>query len=334
MGASTGYSLTHYLRNFPLKFYLSGGLIGKDDPVISLYLSPSNSVAMVTFKHLVIGLETEIAVLPDAPPLIGDVIERAPGTRSFTAKLLMRCRRKGSARYIFTPDFSISDLYLNIHSTANIREATVESLLESLHEEPRQVIGSWDEPRPFRWTVLDSGFNVVKGKIGRDVEQLILLGLPEEFCGEVESWVESQHGSLLAIVPVPVACLKWFCEKVPQGDATGFVVLVLSHSVLVGVVQSQEVILLRQYLEDLDFAHREIPILANELNIDDYQIYVWSPETVPAELAENLKGTELNGEALRQIHGRSVEIRRVDGTRVETNGTIPHLLHWLEGRIT
>lgn len=327
------YSLIHYLRNFPLKYYLLGGLVRTDDPIISLFLSPENSVTIVSRKRHVIGLESDIASLPDAPPVLGDTTNMLTGSRSFSTKLLLRCRAKGAPRFIFVPDFGVNDLYCNIHATANLRESNIENLLESLHEEPRQVIGSWDDPRPFRWTILNSRFEVMKGNIERRTEQITVIGLPADYCEQVESWVESQRGTLLAVVPVPMTCLKWFCEMIPQGSGTAFVMLLLSHSVVMAVVQRQEVILLRQYMEDLEIAYREIPSLAEELKVADYQIYVWSPKAIPVELARNLQGTELTGEVLRQIHGHSVQIRRADGSRVETNGAVPHLLHWLEGCI-
>src|ERR1700733_5368208 len=137
-----GYSLVHYLRSFPLKYYLGGGLLGKDDPVISLFLSQSNSIAALTYKHRLVGLEANISDLPDAPPAIGRSEDRLRGSKSFSTKLLSRARLRGAPRYIFVPDFDVNDLYCNIHSSSNIREANVESLLESLHEEPKQVIGS------------------------------------------------------------------------------------------------------------------------------------------------------------------------------------------------
>jgi hypothetical protein len=327
------YSLTHYLRNVPFKFYLSGGLIRTDDPTISLFLSAKYSTALISRRHHAIGLESDISGLSDAPPILGESNEMNVGNRNFTVKLLSRFRAKGSPRFIFIPEFGVNDLYCNIHASANLRETNVESLLESLREEPRQVIGSWDDPREFRWSIMNSKLEVMAGNIERMTEQVTIVGLPNDYCEQVELWVESQRGTLLAMVPVPVACLKWFSEMIPQSEGTAFLILFLANSVLLAVVQLQEIILLRQYVEDAFVAYQEIPVLAEELRVDRYQVYVWSPERISEERGKNLKGTELTGEALRQIHGQPVQIRRLDGSRSETNESVPHLLHWMEGLI-
>src|SRR5262249_54951493 len=77
-------------------------------------------------------------------------------SRSFSQKLLTRSRARGVPRFIFVPDLATSDLYCNVHSVTSLRELSVETLLESLDEDPRQVFGSWDESRKFRWEVFNS----------------------------------------------------------------------------------------------------------------------------------------------------------------------------------
>jgi hypothetical protein len=288
---------------------------------------------MISRKHQVLGIEKEIAGLPDAPPTIGESPGMTAGNRNFSARVLSRCKAKGAPRFMFVPDFGVDDLYCNVHVTENLRESNVENLLESLREEPRQVIGSWDDPREFRWALLNSRLEVMTGNFERHIAQVTIVGLPNDYCEQVESWVDSQSGTLLTILPVSVACLRWFSEVIPHEEGISFLLLLLSHSIVMAVVQNQELILLRQYEENPINAYQEIPNLAHELKAARYQTYVWSAEAIPEEFARELKGTELSGTALQQVHGQAVQVRRRDGSRSETNEAIPHLLNWLEGSI-
>jgi hypothetical protein len=231
------------------------------------------------------------------------------------------------------PDLTISDLYCNVHGTANLRELDVETLLESLYEDPRQVFGSWDESRQFRWEVFNSHLAAIQGSFDRRLQQVIIVGVPADYCEQLETWTGTQQGSLLAIVPLPLACLKWFCSSIPVGRKTAFVLLMLTHAVLLAVVQNQEVILFRQYVEDVEFVYREIPVLASELHCEEHEIYVWSSRPIAEDVAVVLAGTELSGEVLKQVNGRAVVIRKSDGSKIELNAPIPHLLLWLENSI-
>src|SRR5215469_2555728 len=329
-----GYSLTHYIRNFPLRYYLSGGLVRAEEPVVSFFLAPENSAVLLTRRHQVVGYESDIADLPDGPPIAGSARETFGVQRSFSAKLLARWRTKGSPGFIFAPDLGSYDFYCNVHSLGNLRELSAESLLEALQEEPRQVIGSWDESRSFRWAIFDSGLEPLRGLFDRRIQQALVIGIPADYCEQAESWSETQQGSLFAVIPVAVACLKWFCEMIPTRNQTASLLLLLSHSVVLAVVQDQQIVLLRQYLEDALLAYQEVPTLADELRVENHAVYVWSAGPVPEDLARHLAGTELAGEVLQHINGTSVSIRRPsDGFMTETNAAVPHLLRWLEGRL-
>jgi len=151
-----GYSIIRYLRNFPLRYYLKGGLAQMRGPTISLFLSAQQSAALICRGRRAQGFELEVVNLLGAPPLNGVDSAFAPASRSFSQKLLARSRARGVPRFIFVPDLTSSDLYCNVHSVTNLREVHVESLLESLREDPRQVFGSWDESRKFRWEVFNA----------------------------------------------------------------------------------------------------------------------------------------------------------------------------------
>jgi hypothetical protein len=330
-----GYSLIHYLKNLPLQYYLEGGFIQIRGPTISLFLSTRESAALVCRGHRAYGFEAEIANLPDAPPVNGVDSDRGivSASRTFSEKLLTRSRANGVPRFIFVPDLGSSDLYCNVHNVANLRELNVETLLESLNEDPRQVFGSWDESRRFRWAVFNTQLEAVQGVFERRIQEVIIVGIPADHCEQLEAWTDTQRGTLLGIVPLPLACLKWFCASIPLGRKTAFILLMLEHAVLLAVVQDQKVVLFRQYIEDPEFVYHEIPVLASELRAEEFEIFVWSSRPVSEDVAVTLAGTELTGEVLRQINGRAVVVRKSDGSKLELNGPIPHLLLWLENRI-
>jgi len=328
-----GYSLIGYLKNLPLAYYLKGGFTQMRGPTISLFLSSQQSAALVCRGHRAQGFELQIANLPDAPPVIGMDSGIAAASRSFSQKLLTRTRARGVPRFIFVPDLAASDLYCNVHSVANLREMSIENLLESLNEDPRQVFGSWDESRKFRWEVFDSQLERVRGAFEKRFQEVIIVGIPADYCEQLEIWTEAQRATLLGIIPLSLACLKWFCSSIPIGRKTAFVLLMCSHAVLLAVVQNQKIILFREYTDDMAFVCHEIPLLASELRSDEYETYVWASHPVGEDIAVALTGTELTGEVLRQINGQAVVVRKSDGTKLELNSPIPHLLLWLENSV-
>jgi len=302
-------------------------------PTISLFLTPQQSAALICRGHRVDGFELEIENLPDAPPINGVDTELTLGSRSFSQKLLTRSRAKGIPRFIFVPDLAASDLYCNVHRVANLRELNVETLLESLHEDPRQVFGSWDEPRRFRWEVFDSQLERVRGVFERRLQEVVVVGIPSDYCERLESWSETQKGTVLAIVPLSLAWLNWFCASIPTGRKTVFVLLMRAQAVLLAAIQDQRILLFREYHEDVAFACDEIPALASELRTEEFETFVWSSEPLPEKIATTLAGTELTGQVLKQVNGQAVVIRKPDGKKLELHTPIPHLLLWLEKRV-
>jgi hypothetical protein len=54
-----GYSIIRYLRNFPLRYYLKGGLAQMRGPTISLLLSAQQSAALICRGRRAQGFELE-----------------------------------------------------------------------------------------------------------------------------------------------------------------------------------------------------------------------------------------------------------------------------------
>ncbi len=328
------YSLVHYLRSFPLRYYLAGGLVSRDEPSVLFFLSSDVASVLIVRHRRAVAYEDKIGEIADRPP-----IPAAPGASSssaqpFTAKLLARNRLRGMPKIVLVPDFRIEDIYCNIHNANNLRDYSIEGLLESLHEEPRQVIGVWDDTREFRWSVLGSDLQEVSGRIDRQHSHLMILGIPTEYSEACEAWTETQQGSLLGIIPAPIACLRWFIEKMPLGPRTGFLVLLLKHAIIVAAVHNQAVTLFRQYEHDIEFVEKELTAIAAELDTDQQPyVCVWSVAEPPKVVASRLHGLALDQEALEKIHGSEMMVRNVNGIRQEVRDARAYLLMWLESKI-
>jgi hypothetical protein len=196
------------------------------------------------------------------------------------------------------------------------------------------VIGVWDETRDFRWSVLGPDLHEVSGRIDRYHSHLMILGIPREYCEECEIWANTQQGSILGIIPAPIACLRWVIEKIPLGQHTGFFVFQFKQTIVVAAVQNQALTLIRQYENDIDFVRRELTAIAGELHADHQShICVWSLDRSPRILASKLSGLALDEEAMKRIHGSELGVRHADGSQHDLRDPAAYLLMWLEGKI-
>jgi hypothetical protein len=328
------YSLVHYFRNFPLRYYLAGGLLSRDEPSVLFFLSSDTASVLVIRRRCPVAYEDKIGEIADHPPIPGLPRALATITKTFAAKLFARNRLHGLPKLALVSEFAAEDLYCNIHNTRNLRDYSVDGLLESLDEEPRQVIGVWDDTREFRWSVLSSDLQEVTGRIDRDHSHLMIVGVPRDYCEECETWAEAQKGSLFGIIPAPIACLRWFIEKIPLNQRTGFVVLQLKQTIVVAAVQNRALTLIRQYENDVDFVEKELAAIAADLDTTQPPyICVWSSAGSPKPLASRLGGLAFDEEALEKIHGSELTVRSGRGTRHGVRDARAYLLSWLESKI-
>jgi hypothetical protein len=324
------YTFRHYLRHFPLRYYLSGGLFATPEQVGVFFLSSKACSVLLTQRQRVVAFEENIGDLPDAPPMLSRPDPGTATVRSFTSKLLSRNRLRGKTELLLLPDCTVNDLYFNVHLVPNLRESSVEGILESLAEEPRQVIGAWDEDRPFRWAVLDAMLKPIAGQLEGKHSQIVILGIPADYCAECELWTERQDAALLAIVPVPVACLAWFLKRVPTQERTAFLLLSLTSSLALAVIQDRKIILFRQYEEDVDSVNQELATLARQLSPDKEPyvcIWSWSPEEDP--VYSEIQGLQLTGSFLQQIEGGDIVIQRQRAPNTSTRSPVALLSRWL-----
>jgi hypothetical protein len=285
---------------------------------------------LLTRRQRVVAFEENIGELPDAPPVPNKSDPSVAGVRSFTSKLLARNRLRGKSELVLLADCTVSDLYCNVHLVPNLRESTVEGILESLAEEPRQVIGAWDEVRPFRWAVLDATLKPVTGHLEGKHSQIIILGMPADYCVDCELWTERQDAALLAIVPVPVACLAWFLKRIPTQERTAFLLLSLTSSLALAVIQDRKIILFRQYEEDLESVRRELALLAKQLSPDKAPyVCVWSWSSDEDPVYSEVQGLQLTGSILQQIEGGDITIQRQRAPSATTRSPVALLSRWL-----
>ena len=329
------FSTRHFLQNFPWRYYLSGGLFRPSAQVV-FHLSTDYSAVFLAREGRSAGFESAVGTLPDAPPILGESVEPVAVGRSFTARLLSRWRLHGVPQFVLLPDLRPSDFYCNVHQSNGLRENTVTGLIESLQEDPKQVIGTWDETRPFRWSVLDTDLTPLSGELGKQQTHLLVLGIPDEYCSQCEQWFRSQKGISLGIIPVPIACVWWFLNRVPTGDYTQILMVAQKSNCFFSVFDRGRITLVRHLEEPLDAGQKEAVRLINELADSasgELEIYLWNPEAKYPVLEWPPNWVLLKDELLERLSGTRVRFKKPDGARVEAFDPFCHLAAWLQKQL-
>lgn len=329
MGIAMGYSLVHFLRHFPWKYYLCGGLFRANEPVIAVILSPAQSPALVARGRHALWYENDVAMIPDAPPAPESTLDTGLSSgRGFSTKLLVRGRVKNPARYVLLPELSVNDFYCNVHRADSLRESSAEVLLENLQEDPRQVFGAWDEARPFRWAILSTNLEPLHGTLDRRHSQVMIVGVPAEYCERVDDWIDRQRASLAAIVPPVLACLKWFVETLAPVSEPCVLVMELAQVTVLTVLVEGRVTLLRQYASEVDYAFEDLSERVREFGIAPERIYLWSLGTPKLQLRDGFSAVRITAGIMREASGDFIAYRKKDGTKTGTEEPAAYLLHW------
>ena len=325
----------HFLKNFPWRYYISGGLFLPSAQLI-FHLSTDYSAVFLAREGRSVGFESAVGVLPDAPPILGESVQPVVVERSFTARLLSRWRLHGVPQFVLLPDLRPSDFYCNVHQSSGLRENTLAGLIESLQEDPKQVIGTWDETRSFRWSVLETDLTPLSGEIGRQQTHLLILGVPDEYCSQCEQWFRSQKGVCLGIIPAPLACAWWFLNRVPVGDYTQILMVAQKSHCFFFVFYQGRITLVRHLEEPLDAAQKEAGRLINELASSasaEPEVYIWNPEAKYPVRDLPPNWVLLKDELLQRLSGIRVRFKKPDGARVEAFDPFTHLAVWLQKQL-
>jgi hypothetical protein len=319
-----------FIREMPLRYYLSGGLFSKQEPIILFHIGETEIEALVAYKKKALGYENELHRDPDAPPTTAYAQAYKPPVngRRVTAKLASRYRVPQRCQHLFVVDSTSDELFLNLFTLEKLRRRTVEEVLADLREAPGQILSGWDR-NDFRWHVLDAELRLSGNTVARAEDPVLLIGLSETICLSLELWSEEQGAPIVGIVPRPVAVLAW-CNNALPTEGRHTVILVCGESgVVVGIFKDSRLTNLVR-VQSIDDALVKIRQNADEFALEDPGMYLWHPD--PTRLGDeeiaNEELTIIDQEHLRAVLGAPLLLMEPSGRRAIYDGPVPHLLCW------
>jgi hypothetical protein len=298
--------LRHFLRFMPLRYFLTGGLWSGPAPTLAFYLAPHEARLLLMRGKRPVGYEPELLGEPDSPPLPeGSGISRAVQARQLLSpKLARRYGLSADVEHLFVVDCSLKDVYLQVTTLGVLRRKTPTSLLEDLEEDPARILEEWTDHRPYRWLVLGNDFRPEPLlKAGVD-EQVILVGLPAEYCEQLETWSETEGATVTAIVPLPVAAYGYLTQVILPKDVTrpGICVVVTDSLALCAVSRAGKVEVVHLH-KTLSEALRSIPTMVVDLRLGEHFIYVWASGDQPTLVDLPPEAIALDAQQLRSTSG-------------------------------
>jgi hypothetical protein len=320
-----------FIREMPLRFYLSGGLFSKQEPMILFHVGEEDVEALVSYRKKALGYEDELHRDPDAPPTTsyGQNYRPAVNGRRVTAKLASRYRVPQRCQHLFVVDTPTDELFLNLFTLEKLRRRTIDEALADLREAPGQILSGWDR-HDFRWHILDTDLRLSgNGKVGSE-EPIVVIGLSENVCLPLEVWSEDQGAAIVGILPLAVAVLAWCKTALPTDRRDSVIIVAGDKGVVVGVIkQGKLTTLLRAHA--IDDALSKIRRNIDEFSLEDPAMYLWHSK--PGEVGDDdfrHDGlTTIDEEHLRAVLGASLLVTASTGKRIAYDRPVPHLLNWL-----
>jgi hypothetical protein len=320
-----------FIRGMPIRFYMSGGLFSRREPMISFHVGEHEIEALVSYKKKAIGFEDELHRDADAPPTMsyGQAYKPTVNGRRVSAKLASRYHVPQRCQHLFVVDAPADEIFLNLFTLEKLRRRNVEEALADLRQAPGQILSGWSR-NDFRWHILDAGVEL-SGEANATSEDLILvMGLSENVCLPLEVWSGGQGAAIVGILPLPVAVLAW-CNAVLPTDKKHSIILVAGETgVVVGIIKERKLtnLLKVQTIED---ALANVRRNADEFALENPAMYLWYSKA-PAISDEELTQeglTIIDQEHLRATLGEPLLLLQSTGKRASHDGPIPHLLNWL-----
>ena len=150
-----------FIRGMPLRFYLSGGLFSKQEPMITFHVGENEVEALVSYKKKPIGYEDELHRDADAPPTMsyGQAYKPIVSGRRVSAKLASRYHVPQRCQHLFVVDAPADEVFLNLFTLEKLRRRTVEEALADLRQAAGQILSGWSR-NDFRWHVLDANLRL------------------------------------------------------------------------------------------------------------------------------------------------------------------------------
>jgi hypothetical protein len=324
--------LRHFLRFMPLRFFLTGGLWSGQAPTLAFYLAPREARLLLMRGKKPVGYEPELSSEPDSPPLPeGSGISRAVQARQLLSpKLARRYGLSTDVEHLFVVDCSLKDVYLQVTTLGVLRRKTPTSLLEDLDEDPARILEEWSDHRPYRWALLGNDFRPEPLlKAGVD-EQVLLVGLPAEYCEQLETWSETEGATVTAIVPLPVAAYAYLTQVVLPKDVArpGICVVVTDSLALCALSRAGKVEVVHLH-KTLSEALRSIPAIVADLRLPEHFIYIWASGDQLTQVDLPPEAIALDAEQLRSTAGSSLVVAESHGKKITHDEPVAHLLAWL-----
>jgi hypothetical protein len=323
--------ITIFLREMPLKHYLAGGFWSTREPTLAFFIGRDQIQALAASGRGGIGYESSLEKDSDTPPFSGgqsDLAATGKPSRTLSRKLTSRYRLRRNVKHLFVVDADKKDQFFSVDTLERLRQKSVTSALEEMHENPQQVFGNWPESAPFRWAIVDKELTLGHEPIPRIDEPILMFGLADEVCASFESWSQTQGASVIAILPLPVAVLVWANHTLATKDRDSLVVVATEQGAVGAAFWRQSLIYICQE-ETVSDAFSVLDRETDDLELNNPVRYLWAlniPEehrSIPEELViideENIQG----------ISGASLSLLEGHGKKVKHDRPLVHLLNWL-----
>jgi hypothetical protein len=323
--------ITTFLREMPVKYYLAGGFWSTSEPTLAFFIGRDQIQALAAGGRGGIGYESSLEKDSDAPPFAGgqsDFAATAKPSRTLSGKLTSRYRLRRNVKHLFVVDADKKDQFFSVDTLERLRQKSVTSALEEMHENPQQVFGNWPESVPFRWAIVNQELTLGHEPIPRIDEPILMFGLADEVCASFESWSQTQGASVIAILPLPVAVLAWANQTLATKDRDSLVVVATEQGTVGAAFRRQSLIYICQeetVSDAFSFLDRE----TDDLELDNPVRYLWAlniPEerrSIPEELLI------IDEENIQRISGVSLPLQEGHGKKVKHDRPLVHLLNWL-----
>jgi hypothetical protein len=320
-----------FIREMPLRFYLSGGLFSKQEPLITFHVGENEIEALVSYKKKPIGFEDELHRDADAPPTMsyGQAYKPMVSGRRVSAKLASRYHVPQRCQHLFVVDAPTDEVFLNLFTLEKLRRRTPDEALADLRQAAGQILSGWSR-HDFRWHILDANLRLSGTPKATGEGLILVMGLSESVCLPLEVWSHGQGAAIVGILPLPVAVLAW-CNAVLPTDKKHSIVLVAGETgVVVGIIKERRLtnLLKVQTIED---ALANVRRNAHEFALEDPAMYLWysKPPTISDDELTQEGLTIIDQEHLRATLGAPLVLMQSTGKRTSHDGPIPHLLNWL-----
>jgi hypothetical protein len=323
--------ITTFLREMPLAHYLAGGFWSTKEPTLGFFIGREQVEALAAGGRGSVGYESSLQKDNDCPPLADGqlILPTGKPSRTLSRKLTSRYRLRRNVKHLFVVDAAKNDRFFGVDTLERLRQKSVASALEEMHENPQQIFGSWPEHAPFRWAITNREINLGQQTNPRIDEPLLMFGLADQICASLESWSQTQGASLTAILPLPVAVLAWANQTLATKDRDSLVVVATNQGATGAAFKRRHL----TYISQEDSASDAFSILdreADDLGLENPVHYLWALHNDPEErrtIPEDL--VIIDEENIEGITGGSLALQEGHGKKIKHDRPLAHLLHWL-----